>query len=209
MPAKEVIHVLLPRIFCLVSSTDDLSTLSDLAQVGVDGFQVRDKEATTRELVELTRVVLAAVRPWGATVVVDDRLDVALATGADGVHLGADDLPVELATEISRALAPHLLVGATCRDRAAVERAAAAGAAYAGFGPVFATTSKAGLPPALGVPAVTAARGVLPLVAIGGIAPGRVRPVLDAGAHGVAVLGAIWREPDPVAAAKELVQELG
>ena len=205
MPAKEVIHVLLPRIFCLVSSTDDLSTLSDLAEVGVDGFQVRDKEATTRELVELTRVVLAAVRPLGATIVVDDRLDVALATGADGVHLGADDLPVELATSI----APHLLVGATCRDRAAVERAAAAGAAYAGFGPVFATTSKAGLPPALGVPAVTAARGVLPLVAIGGIAPGRVRPVLDAGAHGVAVLGAIWRTPDPVAAAKELVQELG
>jgi thiamine-phosphate pyrophosphorylase len=205
MPAKEVINVLLPRIFCLVSSTDDLSTLSELAEVGVDGFQVRDKAATTRELVELTRVVLAAVRPLGGTVVVDDRLDVALATGADGVHLGADDLPVELAT----AAAPHLLVGATCRDRAAVERAAAAGAAYAGFGPVFATTSKAGLPPALGVPAITTASGVLPLVAIGGIAAGRVRPALDAGAHGVAVLGAIWREPDPVAAAKELVQELG
>ncbi|MDR7252200.1 thiamine-phosphate pyrophosphorylase [Nocardioides sp. BE266] len=205
MPAKEVIHVLLPRIFCLVSSTDDLSALSDLAEVGVDGFQVRDKAATTRELVELTRVVLAAVRPFGATVVVDDRVDVALATGADGVHLGAEDLPVELATTV----APELIVGATCRDRAAVERAAAAGAAYAGFGPVFPTSSKAGLPPALGVPAITAARGVLPLVAIGGIGAGRVRAALDAGAHGVAVLGAIWREPDPVAAAEELVQELG
>ncbi len=209
MPAKEVIHVLLPRIFCLVSSTDDLSTLSELAEVGVDGFQVRDKEATTRELVEFTRVVLAAVRPFGATVVVDDRLDVALATGADGVHLGADDLPVELATEIATQIAPHLLVGATCRDRAAVEKAAEAGAAYAGFGPVFATASKPGLPPALGLPAITAASGVLPLIAIGGIGAGRVRPALAAGAHGVAVLGALWREPDPVAAAKELVQELG
>ena len=193
------------RIFCLVSSTDDLSLLCDLAEAGVDGFQVRDKAATTRELVELTRVVIGAVRPYGATVVVDDRLDVALATGADGVHLGADDLPIELAV----ACAPDLLVGATCRDRADVERAAAAGAAYAGFGPVFATTSKAGLPPALGVPAVTAASGVLPLVAIGGIDAGRVRPVVDAGAHGVAVLGAIWSKPDPVTAAKELVQELG
>ncbi|MCK9824646.1 thiamine phosphate synthase [Nocardioides cavernae] len=193
------------RIFCLVSSTDDLSLLGDLAEVGVDGFQVRDKVVTTRELVELTRVVIGAVRPFGATVVVDDRLDVALATGADGVHLGADDLPVGLAV----ASAPHLLVGATCRDRDDVERAAAAGASYAGFGPVHATTSKAGLPPALGVPAVAAASGVLPLVAIGGIDAGRVRPVVDAGAHGVAVLGAIWSKPDPVAAAKELVQELG
>jgi len=195
----------LPRIFCLVSSRDDLSLLSDLAAAGIDGFQVRDKVVTTRELVELTRVVQAAVRPAGATVVVDDRLDVALATGAHGVHLGADDLPVELATQA----APDLLVGVTCRDRADVERAAAAGAAYAGLGPVFATSSKSGLPEPLGPGAVAAACGVLPLLAIGGIGAGRVAPVLDAGAHGVAVLGAIWREPDPVAAAKELVRELG
>lgn len=195
----------LPRIFSLVSSTDDLSLLADLALAGIDGFQVRDKAATTRELVELTRVVLAAVRPLGATVVVDDRLDVALATGADGVHLGEHDLPVELAATV----APHLLLGATCRDREAVERAAAAGASYAGFGPVHDTASKDGLPPALGTSAITDACGVLPLVAIGGIGPGRVGPALAAGAHGVAVLGAIWREPDPLAAAKELVRELG
>lgn len=195
----------LPRIFTLVSSTDDLSLLPDLALAGIDGFQVRDKDATTRELVELTRVVLGAVRPLGATVVVDDRLDVALATGADGVHLGEHDLPVELAA----ALTPHLLLGATCRDREAVERAAAAGASYAGFGPIHDTASKAGLPPALGTSAISDACGVLPLVAIGGICPGRVRPALVAGAHGVAVLGAIWRDPDPVAAAKELVRELG
>ena len=94
--------MLLPRIFCLVSSDDDLSLLPDLAEAGIDGFQVRDTVATTRELIELTRVVQRAVRPAGATVVIDDRLDVALATGADGVHLGADDLPVEAA----RAIAP-------------------------------------------------------------------------------------------------------
>ena len=176
----------LPRIFCLVSSTDDLSALSDIADVGVDGFQVRDKDVTTSELVELTRVVLAAVRPSGAMVVVDDRLDVALATGADGVHLGADDLTVADA----RRIAPDLVVGATCRDRGAVERAAGAGASYAGFGPVHHTSSKAGLPAPLGPAAIGAATGVLPLVAIGGID---------------AVLGSIWRQPDPVAAAKELV----
>lgn len=195
----------LPRIFCLVSATDDLSLLSDLAEAGIDGFQVRDKAATTRELVELTHVVQAAVRPYDATVVVDDRLDVALAAGAHGVHLGAEDLPVGLATTV----APHVVVGATCRDRGSVERAAADGAAYAGFGPVFATSSKAGLPAPLGPAAVTAASGVLPLLAIGGISVDRVAQVIDAGAHGIAVLGAIWREPDPVRAAKELVRELG
>lgn len=205
MPAKEVIEVFVPRVFTLVSSTDDLSLLPALALAGIDGFQVRDKQATTRELVELTSVVVAAVRPHGVTVVVDDRLDVALATGADGVHLGEHDLPVERAV----ALAPHLLVGATCRDRAAVERAAASGASYAGFGPVHDTTSKTGLPPALGTAAISAATGPLPLVAIGGMGPGRVRPALDAGAHGVAVLAAIWRADDPVGAAKELVRELG
>lgn len=195
----------LPRIFCLVSSNDDLTLLGDLAAAGVDGFQVRDKSATARELVELTRVVIAAVRPFGATVVVNDRLDVALAAGADGVHLGADDLPVAKATEIG----PHLLVGSTCRNRADVERAAAAGAAYAGFGPVFETTSKTGLPAPRGLAEVGVASGILPLVAIGGITSARARAVRDAGAHGVAVLGAIWREPDPLAMAKELVREVG
>ena len=197
--------MLLPRLFCLVSAHDDLSLLSDLAAVGVDGFQVRDKVATTRELVELARVVLAAVRPMGATVVVDDRLDVALAAGADGVHLGAEDLKVEDAVRI----ASGLQVGATCRDRGDVEQAAAAGATYAGFGPVFESTSKVGLPVPRGLEALTRASGVLPLVAIGGITPARARAAREAGAHGVAAIGAIWQADDPVSRAKELVRELG
>lgn len=195
----------LARLFCLVSATDDLDLLEDLALAGVTGFQVRDKDATTRELVALTRLVLAAVRPSGATVIVDDRLDVALATGADGVHLGSDDLSVLDA----RRLAPDLLIGATCRDRPAVERAAADGATYAGFGPVFATASKAGLPDPLGLDAISAAAGVLPLIAIGGIDATGARASRAAGVHGVAVIGSIWRHPDPVAAAKELVTAVG
>lgn len=198
-------HFSLARLFCLVSTTDDLELLEDLAAAGVGGFQVRDKDATTRELVALTRLVLAAVRPAGATVIVDDRLDVALAAGADGVHLGADDLSVADA----RRVAPHLVIGATCRDADAVERAAADGATYAGFGPVFATTSKAGLPHPLGVEGIRGAAGVLPLVAIGGIDAARARQCRAAGAHGVAVIGSVWRHPDPVAAAKELVTAVG
>lgn len=202
-------HPPLPRLTCLVSSRDDLTLLGDLAAAGVDGFQVRDKTATTRELVAFTDLVVAAVRPHGALVVVDDRLDVALATGADGVHLGADDLPLAAAVTIAAAAAPGLVVGATCRDRADVERAAAAGATYAGFGPVFASASKAGLPQPRGLAAIGAAAGPLPLVAIGGIGRGRARDARAAGAHGVAVIGAIWRDLDPLTAAKELVAEVG
>ena len=206
MPAQEAkerplhhrLHTV-PRLFCLVASEHDLALLPALAAAGVDGFQVRDKRATTRELIALTRAVLAAVGP--AIVTVDDRVDVAVAAGADGVHLGADDLPVRDA----RAQAPHLLIGATCRTQEAVARAAADGADYAGFGPVFATDSKPGLPDPLGLAAVTAAAGVLPLVAIGGIDPGRAARARAAGAHGVAVIGSIWRRPDPGQAAKELV----
>lgn len=191
-------HVL-PRLFCLVDATDDLSLLPALAASGVDGFQVRAKALDDRALLDLVVTVRAAVA--GATVVVDDRLDIALAAGADGVHLGSRDLPVAAA----RALAPTLLIGATCRSADDVRRAAGAGADYAGLGPVFATTSKAGLPGPLGLGAVTDAAGLLPLVAIGGIDARTAAAARAAGAHGVAVIGALWRQPDPLAAAQDLV----
>lgn len=190
-----------PRLFCLVSDADDLSLLPALADAGVDGFQVRAKDLTTRDLVALTRAAIDAVRPYDARVLVNDRLDVALAAGADGVHLGADDLAVADA----RRLAPELMVGATCRTRAGAEAVAADGADYAGFGPLFATTSKDGLPAPLGVDVLHEAAGVLPLVAIGGLSAPTAADARAAGAHGVAVIGAIWRQPDPLAAAKELV----
>jgi len=192
----------LPHLFCLASGGDDLALLPALAAAGpagTVGFQVRDKRATTRELIALTRAVRDAV--GAACVVVDDRVDVALAAGADGVHLGADDLPVAVA----RAMAPGLIVGATCRDRAAVLAARADGADYAGFGPIHATDSKTGLPAPLGPDAVRAAAGVLPLIAIGGLDAARASVVRVAGAHGVAVIGAIWRQRDPVQAVRELV----
>ncbi|GAB3770008.1 thiamine-phosphate pyrophosphorylase [Nocardioides ginsengisegetis] len=193
--------MLLPRLFCLVDATDDLSLLPALARAGVGGFQVRAKAVDDRALLALTRAVRAAVEEYGALVVVDDRVDVALAAGAAGVHLGASDLPVADA----RRIAPGLVVGATCRSRAEVVAAREQGADYAGFGPVFASDSKAGLPEPLGVAAVAAATGVLPLVAIGGIDAAGAALARAAGAHGVAVIGSIWRPPDPVAAAKELV----
>ena len=186
----------LPHIMCLVSARDDLSLLPQLTQVGVDGFQVRDKLLDGRALVDLTRHVLRT----GATVVVNDRLDVALAAGADGVHLGAGDLAVADA----RRLAPDLLIGVTCRNRLDIEAAARAGADYAGFGPIFATTSKAGLPDPLGPSALNDATGVLPVLAIGGITPGNVGEIPSG--IGVALIGGIWSQADPVAAAARIVE---
>lgn len=195
-----------PRLVVLVDRTDDPGLLPGLVACGVDGFQVRAKRATTRELLALVGTVREAVGPYAAQVVVNDRLDVALAAGADGVHLGADDLPVADARRVADAAGRRdLLVGATCRDRAAVERARADGADYAGFGPLAATSSKAGLPDPLGVAALTAAAGVLPLLGIGGVDAALARRAVAAGAHGVAVIGAVWRPPDPLAAAQELV----
>lgn len=190
---------MLPRIFCLVSAADDLALLPLLYETGIGGFQVRDKSSDGRGLLALTSRVLELVP--SATVIVNDRPDVALAARAAGVHLGATDLPVASA----RWLSSELIIGATCRSRSDVERARADGADYAGFGPLFATSSKDGLPAPLGVSALGEACGVLPLIGIAGVTAANAAAVVEAGAHGVAVIGSIWRHPDPLAAAKELV----
>lgn len=191
-----------PRFFCLVDATRDLALLPALVAAGVDGFQVRAKGLPDRELLAFARQVIAAGD--GAAIVVNDRVDIALAAGADGVHLGIDDLPVAQA----RSIAPGLLIGGTCRNRAAALAARDAGADYAGFGPIHTTTSKEGLPEPLGVDSLTAAADVLPLIAIGGLTTPSVSAVRRAGAHGIAVIGAIWDQPDPVAAAHTLAESL-
>lgn len=209
MPAEEVSISVLPRLFSIVDVSGDdpdelvserLALLPELAAAGVDGFQVRAKGLPDPDALGLAELVVRSVRPVGAIVVVNDRVDIALASGADGVHLGAEDLPVATA----RRVAPGLLIGGTCRDPEGVARAADEGADYCGFGPVATTTSKDGLPAPRGVDAIGRAAGDLPLVAIGGVDVEVARDARAAGAHGVAVIGAIWRDPDPIRAAKEL-----
>lgn len=198
---------MLPTLFCLVSATDDLDLLEDLAEIGVGGFQVRDKDATTRELTALTRLVLAAVRPAGATVIVDDRVDVALAVGAGGTHLGAYDLPLDAARRVG---GPDHVLGGTAREPGLARELVAAGATYLGVGPSYATSTKAGLPDPLGaggVGAVAAAVDV-PVIAIGGITVDRVPELLAAGAHGVAVVAAVSDAADPAAATRALLAAL-
>jgi thiamine-phosphate pyrophosphorylase len=169
----------------------------------VDAVQVRAKHLDDRELLSFARDVIAAVRPAGAKVVVNDRLDVALAAGADGVHLGLDDLPVPEA----RALAPDgFLVGGTCRHAEHARAAREAGADYVGVGPVYPSTTKTtGLPDPIGLGTLRLAAAVLPAIAISGITVERVPEVMAAGAYGVAVVAALSRAEDPAAAAETLV----
>jgi thiamine-phosphate pyrophosphorylase len=167
--------------------------------------QVRvDDHVTDREAYELTLAVLAVCRPEGVLCLVNDRLDVALAAGADGAHVGAEDLPVAVAR---RVLGPAAVLGATCRTPAGVTPAAS----YFGTGPAYATTTKDGLPDPLGpagVAAVVRAAGATPVIAIGGVVADRVPALLAAGAHGVAVVAAVAHAPDPERATGELLKAL-
>ena len=182
----------------LVDETNDVALLPALVAVGVDGFQVRAKRLNDAGLLELTRHVLAYA--GGATVVVNDRVDIALLAGASGVHLGTNDLPIDEA----RHLAPGMLIGGTCRDADSALAARAAGADYVGFGPIYATVSKSGLPDPLGPDAIQDASEFLPIVGIGGINSRNAAEVYAGGAHGVAVISGVWDAPDPVSAAREI-----
>ena len=187
-----------PRLMVLVDETNDLELLPALVEAGVDGFQVRAKRLNDAGLLDLTRRVLAFAGT--TTVVVNDRIDIALLAGASGVHLGVNDLPIAEA----RRLAPGMLIGGTCRTAASALAAHTAGADYVGFGPIYATRSKNGLPDPLGPAAVGDAAEFLPIVGIGGINGENAAAVYAAGAHGVAVISSVWDAPDPVAAAREI-----
>jgi thiamine-phosphate diphosphorylase len=171
-----------------------LAAIRAAAENGVDWVQVRDHQASGRELYDLTSEIVAVARPLGARVAVNDRIDVALAAGADGVQLGERSLSVSVAKRI----APGLQLGASVHGVARATRAAAEGAAWLTFGHVFATPSHPGEPPrgldelARVVEAVNC-----PVIAIGGIGPDQISAVMAAGAAGVAVMSAILKASDP------------
>ncbi|MEU8005389.1 thiamine phosphate synthase [Catellatospora sp. NPDC049111] len=160
---------------------------------------------TDRLAYELANQIVALCRPVGVPVLVNDRLHVALATGAAGGHVGADDLPVPAAR---RLLGPAAVLGATSRLPATALRAVGDGADYLGVGPCYATSTKDGLPVSIGAEGLRAvARQVAgtPIIAIGGITAARVPELLAAGAHGVAVIGAVSDAADPSRAVADLL----
>lgn len=170
---------------------------------GAEVIQVRVKGWTDRCLFDLAEDVVAWCLPYGAACIVNDRVDVALAAGAAGVHLGADDLPVAVAR---RLLGVDSIVGGTARDPATARLLVAAGASYLGVGPCFTTATKSGLPDPIGVAGVTAVASAVdvPVIAIGGVRVERVDELRAAGAYGVAVVDAVSGAADPARAVGEL-----
>jgi len=172
---------------------------------GVTLVQLREKHRPDRETYEVGRELRDIVRRHGAAFFLDDRVDLALALGADGVHLGQADLPLDAA----RRLAPGLLIGVSCHDLLQVR--AAQGADYIGFGPVFPTPSKDDADAPTGLSALREAVGASrrPVVAIGGVEVRSAADVRAAGAAGAAVIHAVLDAADAEEAARALLRALG
>jgi thiamine-phosphate pyrophosphorylase len=174
---------------------------------GVDAVQVREKSLCGRELVAHARAVRAICAPCGVAVIVNDRLDVALAAGADGVHLGTDDLPLRDARRIA---GDAFYIGASTHSLEEARAAIDAGADHCGVGAMYESSLKPGLAPSgeAYLRAFVREFPQVPHLAIGGIAPGRVAALARAGCRGVAVSSAICGAEDPSAVARAIVEEL-
>jgi thiamine-phosphate pyrophosphorylase len=173
---------------------------------GVDWLQLRDKSASAAAMYAQARQLLTAARQHGAHLAINDRLDVALAVGADGVHLAAQSLPVEAALDLARG---RMRVGRSVHSLDEAVRVADAGADYVTFGHVFPSSTHPRLPPR-GLSELRAiVEGVdVPVLAIGGITVDNLDDVLATGCAGVAVISAILSSPDPCDAAARLRRAL-
>ena len=179
---------------------------------GARVLQVRIKprgQATVAEAIDIVRIARMARRicdEVGAALIVNDRVDIALAVRADGVHLGQTDLPIADARRIA---GDRLLIGLSTHDLDQVRAACAAGADYVGFGPVFATKTKAKPDPVQGIEALRDAcslAGQIPIVAIGGCSPETAQALYQAGAKAVCAIGAINEAPDVGRAARSMAR---
>jgi thiamine-phosphate pyrophosphorylase len=170
---------------------------------GVRCVQLREKDLPTRAFLELACRLKALLAPQGVPLIINDRLDVALASGADGVHVGQEDMPVP---ELRRFLGPRAIVGLSVETWEDVERAEDLEVDYLGVSPVFATPTKTDTKEPWGLEGLARIRAFSrhPLVAIGGIHPGNAGAVVRAGAEGLAVVSALCSAPDPEAAARDL-----
>jgi thiamine-phosphate pyrophosphorylase len=192
--------------------------LAELARLAAEGgatlIQLRDKQSDTRALIDEARAIKQALAPFRVPFVINDRVDVALAAGADGVHVGQDDMA---AADARRLLGPGAIIGLSIKNVSEAEAAPLSLIDYVGCGGVYATLSKQQNNPPIGPNGLARIIDVLhrraqqsgkalPVCGIAGIDAGNAAPVIAAGADGVAVISALSLAPDPAAAARALRQ---
>jgi thiamine-phosphate pyrophosphorylase len=203
----------LARALRLYLVTDQASMrgrrLADVVQAAVQGgvgcVQLREKTLGTRDFVELALALMDLLAAHRVPLVINDRIDVALACGAHGVHLGQSDMPVALAR---RLLPTEVFLGLSVESVQDVQRAAQQPVDYLGVSPVFATPTKTDTARPWGLDGLRQVRAMthLPLVAIGGIGLGNAAEVLAAGADGLALVSALCAADDPAAAARAVAR---
>jgi thiamine-phosphate pyrophosphorylase len=179
-----------------------------VAQGGATLVQLRDKRSETRRMIEHARAIKAALAPFNVPLLINDRVDVALACGADGVHVGQNDMAVD---DARRLLGRDAIIGLSIKTTAQAEAAPIAILDYVGVGGVFATTSKDNTSAPIGTAGLARIADVLrrrapnfPICGIAGIDAGNAGAVIAAGADGVAVISALSLTPDPAGAARGL-----
>ena len=205
MPGVGILHILTDTT--LQSRFSHIELTRQAIAGGADTIQFRQKSGSTRDMIEVARRMKDVCVKAGVSFIVNDRLDVALAVDADGVHLGQDDFPLSIARKI---LGPDKIIGGSASDLEEARICLCEGADYVGFGPVFPTTSKDDAGPVSGIDRL---RDIvenipLPIIAIGGISSENTSSVMRAGAAGIAVISAVCCQEDPTGATKTLYDSI-
>lgn len=184
-----------------------LEVIQRALEAGVKAIQLRERDLTARELLSLAEQVKALTDRAGATLLINDRIDVCLMIDASGVHLRSDHFPIPV---VRRLLGPERLIGVSCHSVEEVREAEKEGADFVVLGPLYETQSKRSYGPPIGVETLRAAKAgcPIPIFAIGGIQSARIPAVLKAGASGVAVISGILEAADVGRAAEQMLEIL-
>ena len=199
------LYVILDPSVCPDRSLSDV--LQESARAGARLFQYRNKSASMKEAYAEALLLRKVALDAGVTFIVNDRCDLALAVDADGVHLGQEDLPLDLARKV---MGPDKLIGISTHNLNQVREATAGKPDYLGFGPIFKPGSKQDHDPVVGLEGLRAMRGLtsLPVFAIGGIQIDQAGEVTRTGANGVAIISAILKAPDISHAVKSFLAQM-
>lgn len=186
-----------------VRNSNLLAVMEGALRGGVKAVQLREKDLSSKELYDTALGMRELTSRFGAKLFINDRIDIALAADADGVHLGGESMPVRAARKL---LGKDKLIGVSCHDRASALAADEKGADFITFGPVYDTPSKARYGDPVGIAALRETAGLLriPVIALGGVKRENAGEVISAGAHGIAVISAIIAADNPENEAAEL-----